>query len=240
MIHGISVVANIERFQTFGSDHIALLLIIAALITWFINTSARKPESQKLKIAERVLAILLLAHWPLKISIGLLYETHTGWQNALPMHLCDWAAIAAGIALLSRHRLAVELCWFWGLGATLQGLLTPALTYPFPHPFWFTFFLLHGGIVIAAIRLVIGRNNPPSRHSWLRALVASEIYIVSALAVNTLLGTNFGFLAEKPSQPSLLDYFGGWPMYLIGLQIAMIAAITVLWLPFQRRQSADA
>lgn len=240
MISGISAVTNNERFQTFGSDHIALLLIVAALVTWFINTSACKPENPKLKIAERVLAVLLLAHWPLRITIGILYETHIGWKHALPMHLCDWAAIAGGIALLNRNRLAVELCWFWGLGGTLQGLLTPALTYPFPHPFWFTFFLLHGGIVIAAMQVVIGRNNPPSRNSWLRALIASEIYFICTMTLNTFLGTNFGFLAEKPSQPSLLDYFGDWPMYLIALQIAMIAAITLLWLPFQRKRPSTA
>lgn len=240
MILGLTPVANIDRFQTFGSDHIALLLIVAALITWFLNTSERKPESSKLRIAERVLAILLLAQWPLKISLGIVYEIHTGWQNALPMHLCDWAAVAAGIALLNRHPWAIELCWFWGLGGTLQGLLTPALTYPFPHPFWFAFFLLHGGIVIASVQTVIGRNNSPSRNSWLRALIASEIYFICTMTVNTFLGTNFGFLAEKPSQPSLLDYFGDWPMYLIGMQIAMVLAITLLWLPFQRRQPAKA
>ncbi len=237
MISSISATASSERFQTFGGDHIAILLIVALLITWFRNTSARTPEDAKLRFAERLLAILLLAHWPLNIVLGIVYQTHTEWQIALPMHLCNWAAISAAIALLSQRPLAIELCWFWGLGGTLQGLLTPALTYPFPHPYWFTFFLLHGGIVIAAVQVVIGRNNPPKRASWLRALIATEIYFACALMVNTLLGTNFGFLAEKPSQPSLLDYFGDWPMYLIGLQIALVVAITLLWLPFQRRRS---
>lgn len=236
----ISAAASSERFQTFGDDHIALLLTVALLTTWFINTSAHAPESPKLKFAERVLAFLLLAHWPLKVALSIVYETYSGWPEALPMHLCDWAAITAAIALLNRRPLAVELCWFWGLGGTLQGLLTPALSYPFPHPYWFTFFLLHGGIVIAALQVVIGRDHPPSRRSWLRALIATEIYFAFALAVNALLGTNFGYLAEKPSQPSLLDFFGDWPIYLIGLQVALIVAITLLWLPFQRRPSAVA
>lgn len=240
MITGISAVADIERFRTFGSDHIALLLVVILITAWFLITSKKKPESPRLRFAEQLLAILLLAHWPLRTAIGLLYGMHTDWQNALPMHLCDWAAVAAAIALLNRNPRAVELSWFWGIGATLQGLLTPALTYPFPHPLWFTFFLLHGGVVIAAVQLVVGRRHPPSRKSWLSVLIASEIYIACALAVNTLLGTNYGFLSEKPSQPSLLDYFGDGVMHLVGLHIAMIIAITLLWLPFQLKRTQPA
>ena len=231
--------ANTERFQTFGGDHIALLLAVTLLTTWFINTSARRPESRKLKLAERVLAILLLAHWPMQVALGMIYQPDSGWQQILPMHLCEWAAFAAGIALLTKRQLAIELCWFWGLGGTLQGLLTPALTYPFPHPYWFIFFLLHGGIVIAALQMVIGRGNPPSRRSWLHAVIATEMYFITAVIVNTSCGTNFGFLAAKPSQPSILDYFGDWPYYLIPIQIGFATAITLLWLPFQIKRAKE-
>lgn len=31
------------------------------------------------------------------------------------------------------------------------------------------------------------------------------------LAFNAWFGTNYGFVLDKPDNPSLLDLFGGWP-----------------------------
>ena len=53
-------------------------------------------------------------------------------DNGLPMNLCDWAEIALIVALLTRRQFAYELGYFWGLGGTLQGVLTPPLYYDFP------------------------------------------------------------------------------------------------------------
>ena len=223
-------------FAPFGPDHLVVLVVVAVASFLFCYRARRAPHSKALRAAEITLAVLLFAHWPLNVIIGIQREMHTGWEQALPMYLCSWAAIATGIALISRHWLAVELCWFWGLGGTLQGLITPALTYSFPDPFWFTFFLLHGGIVIASIHCVLGRKQFPPRASLWRAILAMEVYFFTALGVNALLGTNYGFLATKPSQPSLLDLFGEWPGYLIGIQVAGVIAMVLLWLPFQFRR----
>ena len=40
---------------------------------------------------------------------------------------------------------------------------------------------------------------------------------IAAIAglLNWQLGTNFGFLARKPVHPSILDYLGPWPYYIL-------------------------
>ena len=40
-------------------------------------------------------------------------------------------------------------------------------------------------------------------------------YMLVALLINTLLGTNFGFVSRPPATPSLIDHLGPWPLYLV-------------------------
>ena len=71
-----------------------------------------------------VLAVLLIAGW---VGWYLMLGAR-GWLtpgNALPLNLCDWAQGALIVALLSRNQRAYELGYFWGLGGTLQGVITP-------------------------------------------------------------------------------------------------------------------
>jgi hypothetical integral membrane protein (TIGR02206 family) len=65
-------------------------------------------------------------------------------------------------------------------------------------------------------------------------LAATFLWAVVAFAVNALLGTNFGYLAHKPSSASLLDPLGPWPVYLLA-SIGIIAAgwALVLTWPWQ-------
>ncbi|QQL44954.1 TIGR02206 family membrane protein [Sulfuriroseicoccus oceanibius] len=227
--------ANTAAFHTFSASHWAVLALTAAAATWMVRCGRTDPNSHILRRTEILLAIALLAHWPLDVLAKLATGTFGSWQEVLPMYLCNWACVACGIALLTHRRIACELAWFWGIAATLQGLLTPALLLDFPHPAWFTFFLQHSGVVIAAVALVFGRQIKPTRGSWWLAILGTEAYFFAALGTNSLLGTNYGFLNETPSQPSLLDWMGtGWT-YLLAIQAAGFIAMTLLWLPFQKR-----
>jgi uncharacterized membrane protein YwaF len=56
--------------------------------------------------------------------------------------------------------------------------------------------------------------------------------------VNAVLGTNFLFLCRKPSNPTLLDALGPWPVY-IGVAAGLaLALFSLLGLPFRGERSA--
>jgi uncharacterized membrane protein YwaF len=66
-----------------------------------------------------------------------------------------------------------------------------------------------------------------------RVILWNQIYFITAFTVNTILGTNFGFLARKTDVASLLDQLGDWPIYLFWLQLLAILLMTLLLLPFR-------
>ena len=54
------------------------------------------------------------------------------------------------------------------------------------------------------------------------------------MIINYAIGSNYMFLLHKPQDPSLLDYFGPWPFYLVGIEISGLITMALLYLPFYR------
>ena len=158
-----------------------------------------------------------------------------GWiseQTTLPMNLCDWATIATLVTLIWPNQRSYELGYFWAMSGTLQALLTPELYYDFPDPRFVIFFAFHGGTIAAVLFLTFAQSMRPYPSSLPRVTAWSLLYLVAALAVNWLFGTNFGYLNAKPTTPSLLDMMGPWPIYVIELGGVGFLHLLVLYAPF--------
>jgi len=181
-----------------------------------------------------VLAGLLLLERGLVLS-ELLREEKWSLSMGLPMHLCDWAVISAVLALLFRWRLAYVLTYFWGLAGTVQALLTPDLAFDFPDLRFMTFFLAHGTIVVSVFHLTFATPlKPRTRDVWV-AFGWTNLYAAVAIAVNLLVGANYGYLCAKPLHSSLLDYLGPWPWYVLSLEALALAAFWLCFSPFLLR-----
>jgi hypothetical integral membrane protein (TIGR02206 family) len=206
-------------------SHLAVPFVMALLLGILLLTQSR--------LLEQILAAALVIQWP---AITL-WRWHSGTlhgDNSLPLHLCDLTAFAAAIALWRRHPLSAEITYFFGLMGTLQGLITPNLKVGFPSPDYFAFFLLHGGIVCAAIYLVLGPGpRPRAGAAWrMTQLIVAYALVVGAL--NYLLGTNYAFLCAKPAAASLMDALGPWPAYLFSLTALAAMGFWLLGLPFSK------
>ena len=153
-------------------------------------------------------------------------------ESVVPMHLCDWAALMVVITFVYPNQWTFELCYFWSLGGTLQALLTHDLPYGFPDSRFISFFALHGGVIAAVIYMTFGMGMRPIPTSIVRALAWSAAYLITAATVNSMLGTNFGYLRTKPAHPSLLDYMAPWPFYIVQLGLLTIAFTLIYYSPF--------
>ena len=165
-------------------------------------------------------------------------------QVALPMQLCDWTLFAVVAALWFGWRTGFELGYFWGLGGTSQALFTPAIEASVGFIRLFGFFLAHSLIVVGVVYLMLARGFRPRPASLIRVIVASEFFLVVALTVNALTGGNYGFLAHKPSTPTLLDLFSDvrW-IYILELNLTALAIFGLFyapWLVIDLRRRAQA
>lgn len=210
-------------FQPFGLDHIAVLAfgVAATLVLVFGGRGIRRIRDDRI-VRYGVASVLALTGgtaWARNIADGLI---------VFPFHLCDVALATMVWALVRpKDRLVSELAFYWALSGSTQAILTPDLVQAFPSFRWISFFLLHIGLILSALYLSVRDHFilPPA--SIGRAWIATNIYAVIAGLLNWKLGTNFGFLARKPTNPSILDYLGPWPYYIIvceGVALVLFSA----------------
>jgi hypothetical integral membrane protein (TIGR02206 family) len=218
-------------FVLFGAAHLAMLAL-ALLVPTVLALPTRKSPALDRPI-RFVLAATLAGGW---LCWYALFAAR-GWltlDNGLPLNLCDWAAVALIAALLTRGAFAYELGYFWGLGGTLQGLITPDIAYGFPDPQFIFFAINHAGIITALLYLTFTGMRPLAA-SLPRVVAATLGYALVAGAADFALGTDYGFLRAKPANASLIDFLSPWPWYIPELVGIGILSLLVYYAPFWLR-----
>lgn len=161
-------------------------------------------------------------------------------DDNLPLHLTDVVTVVSVVALWTERVRLVELTYFWALTASVQALLSPNLTESTAAIFVWTFYITHGGAVVAAILLVFGRRIiPPTGAVW--RVYGATLVVAALAAIGTLAtGGNYMFLRAKPSTASLLDVMGPWPLYIVSAAALALALFALLDLPLRvgRRRAA--
>ena len=218
-------------FVLFGPAHLAVIALTFAVPLVLAFIVRARGGKRLVRMVELVFAAELIGTWIL--WYWLIWDK--GWQSPqtlLPMHLCDWATITALITLLWPNQRTYELAYFWSLSGTLQALLTPDLFYTFPDLRFVVFFAFHGGVIAAVLYLTLGAGMRPYPSSIRRVFAWSLAYLALASAADWLLHANFGFLAAKPANSSLLDVLGPWPWYIASLAGLGVIYVLVLYSPF--------
>jgi len=218
-------------FTLFGLQHTTTILIVAAaaiglpfLARRFGGTGTRRAIGVSLGtflVLQEVLTTVALVYWydvPLAAS--------------LPLHLCGIETFLVAYVLLFRSYPAFEVAYFWGVAGTLQAILTPDLQQGFPSLTYVSFFAGHGAVIVGVSFAIIVYGFRPTLHSVRKAVLVTLAYLVFVGLLNLALGTNFFYLRHKPNQPSLMDYFGPWPWYILVGIVVGIAVYLLCYLPF--------
>jgi hypothetical integral membrane protein (TIGR02206 family) len=216
----------------FAPEHLVALLVIA-LSTILLVVAARRRPGTWLKVFAAVLVVDEVSWWLYLLGGG---QPGSQVGLSLPLQLCDVAIFIAAAALWTRRQLVVEVAYFWGLAGTIQALLTPDLPQHFPSYPYFQYYIAHGGVVAAALVLVVGLRRHPRR--WAVAWVAGLTVAYAALVgfVDAVTGADYMYLRSKPPSATLLDVLGPWPWYILSAAAIAVCLFALLDAPFRLRR----
>ncbi len=218
-------------FELFSTQHNTVLLLVA-VISAALYFSRRYLKKEKVnRILRNTFAFFILLQ---ALSFQLWNITMREWSvlTSLPLHLCDVSVILSAFMLLKKNYGAFELTYIWGLGGALQALLTPNLWYPYPHFIFFLLFLSHGSIIIACLFMIFVEGFRPCSNTIKKVFIITNIYASIIALFNYITGSNYLFLCQKPGLPSLIDYLGPWPWYILSLEFVLIFMSCLYCLPF--------
>jgi hypothetical integral membrane protein (TIGR02206 family) len=198
--------------RQFSIAHLAALAALVLSCGLAILVPRSHP-GQWVERASWALAAAIAAGWVGEYVAEVVVGTWT-LAYSLPLQLTDAVSLAAIIALLTRRQLFVELLYFWAFSASLQATLTPDLGSTFPSVFYFTYFLYHVGVIVAACLLVFGCRLYPRRGAIWRVYLLTLAFTVLPGVGDAITGGNYMYLRSKPIHNSLLNVMGPWPVYI--------------------------
>ncbi|MCB0269973.1 MAG: TIGR02206 family membrane protein [Calditrichaeota bacterium] len=153
------------------------------------------------------------------------------YKNDLPLDICNIIALFLPIAMWQPTQSVNEILYFWVLVGTLQAIITPNVEDGFPTYTFFKYFTVHSGLVVYIIYSTTVFGLYPDWISIWKSIAYLHIYAVLILIVNLLIGSNYFYILRKPNKPSLLDYLGPWPWYLLACEVLIAVLCLVVYLP---------
>jgi len=220
------------EFHAYGAAHLTVIFLTVALPI----TLAFIVHRTKSRLLERTICLALSTLLVINYAAYLVVARQFGvnaWYKELPMQLCDWAMVVIIVALWTGNRRWLEIAYFWGIGGTLQAVLTPNLQFGFPDLRFVSFFVAHSGIIIGVVFLMLIYGFRPRLISLLHTIAWTEIYFVIAFTVDLFTGEDYGFLLHKPEAASLLSFLSDSRVpYLIEFHLLAWIFFGVLYAPF--------
>jgi hypothetical integral membrane protein (TIGR02206 family) len=219
-------------FQPYGVPHLTVIFLTIAL-PFILAAIVRCAKSLRVEraIIATLSAVLVLNY----VGYLIFIRSHgvVAWRQMLPLQLCDWGMVVVIVAMWTGSQRWFEVAYFWGIGGTLQAVLTPNLSFGFPDLRFFSFFISHSGIIIGVVLLMLTRRYRPYPMSIVRTFLWSEFYFVVTLIADELTGFNYGFLLHKPEAFSILSFLSdSRPLYLLEMHGVALLFFIVLYAPF--------
>lgn len=235
----MAVVPWAAEFTAYSPPHLVVLALFGAGAVVLVAAGPRLRGSSADRPLARVLAWGNLVFGVASTVLGFFPFT---LHHSLPLQICDFAWVVVAWALLTRRALPTALTYYWGLTLSVQALVQPTLTQPFPEPDFFVFWGKHVLIIWGAVYLCLSLRHGPDWVGYRRAVVWTLVWLVVVLGVNALLGSDYGYVNRKPSEATVLDLLGPWPIYVV-LEMAIVmggwALITLPWTGLPRTRRTD-
>jgi hypothetical integral membrane protein (TIGR02206 family) len=221
-----------REFHAFSTMHGVVIVAMMFVTAIACAAGVRWRGSPGMRHLEQLAAVIFLTAWLATMLLGALPPRYSIGE-ALPLQMCDLTGLFAPLVLLTSYRPLRTLLYFWGLGLSVQAVITPTLEDgPARIDFWM-FWIMHAGILGTAAYDVIARRYRPTFRDAIFAIVTCAAWLVVVLTVDLSLDVNYGYVGKsKPTIATPIDHLGPWPLRVYKMSLAAIVLLLAMWLPW--------
>lgn len=225
-------------FEMFSISHIFVLLLFL-LGSFVLFIFRQKLQQLKWRPIEIGIALSLL-FFEVAFHVWLLISNYWDPSDSIPIELCSISLFLTIILLMTGKKIVYELLLFTALLGATQALITPVLYYDFPHIRFFYFFYTHIMMIWVALYFTWVKGYRPTVRSVGKVFIFLNVLLPVVMGVNKLVDGNYMFLSHKPRTPSLLDYLGPYPWYILSLEGLLLSLSLVVWLLLREKNNNTA
>lgn len=225
---------HIDRNLFLSFEHLIALYIFGCLVVWLYLYR----HHHVMKLVRWILFGTLIIS---EISL-IIWSVVTGLWNIqynLPLHLCTISLLSSSFMLATNSYKVFEIIYFFGIGGAFQAIITPELFYTFPHFRFLHYFIAHFAIILAILYMIWVKQFTITFKSAIKSFIVLNGLAAVAFTVNYFTGANYMFLARKPATPSVLDWLGPYPWYILSLEVVAIFLFFLLCVPFYLKSALD-
>ncbi len=215
-------------FHMFSASHFVILTIFLFISIVIFKYREKLTDDKWRKVELGVIFSLIL----IEITNHVWMYINGVWRidHSMPLELCNIGLVLCVILVMTRKKLIFELLFFIALLGATQAIITPALTYDFPHFRFFHFFYTHMIVVWVTLYFTWAKGYFPTFTSVIKLLTFINLLLPLILFVNKKYGGNYWFLRHKPKSPSFFDVLGPYPWYIFSLESILIIFSLMVWL----------
>lgn len=221
--------SNEIPFIAYGDSHL-VVMFFSLLLLALILTASKKLSSEKNLLISRCLTLILA----LSVVVYTIFELALGRFSIvedLPLSLCNLFALVAPFTLWNPKQKYFEPIYFLVMAGTFQAIVTPDLYYDYPAYEFFKYWITHVGLVLLMIHCMVCFALYPTAMGIVKTFGWLNVYVVMLFPINHLLDANYFYLIAKPINPSILDFFGPWPVYILVAEILAMGFFAIALVP---------
>ncbi len=220
---------NTEKFEWYGPEYftaLVLLSLVGTVLIWFGMRSSKHDQDRILKGISYLLSSAIVLWAIIEIWLGRFYL-----ETDLPLIFCNFFALILPFFALQRTQRSFNILYYIILAGATQSIITPGLKLNFPHYEFLKFWTVHVGLIVFVIYQMVVFKMRPTRSGIWQTFVFIQIYMVIVIGINWLLDANYLYLNVRPKHDTLLSLLGGWPWYIVWMDVILIPYFFLLYLP---------
>ena len=217
-------------FSYFSPIHIETF-VVSTLICIFLFYIPRIFKNVNIEKYSTILGYFLLVFKIIDSIYRLMYQNEP-ITNVMPIHLCNFIAIFAGLYLIFRTKFLYNTVYYLTFGPVLA-LILPGIIYYHDNYYVYIFMIMHALIVFTAFFGSAYLGGKPTKKGLIQSIITLLLIFLYAFIYNSIFkGINAMFLRTHIiSQVSFIKPI--W-LYDIVLILTMIFLQFLLYLPIKK------